>query len=123
MNVLNEILDRYHSADMGTRLNMYLEYRDVRNEFIMMDLNPKENTGKWLKDVEEKEKRTGMRPSVNFSSAQSFVRKMKESRKFREHFQYVGDNKALWKNLKREGYSFDETDLVRAMAECMNELD
>jgi len=49
MNILNEILDRYQSADMGTRLNMYLQYRDVRDEFIMMDLNPKENAGKWLK--------------------------------------------------------------------------
>ncbi len=49
MNVLNEILDRYQSADMGTRLNMYLQYRDVRDEFIMMDINPEENTGKLLK--------------------------------------------------------------------------
>lgn len=123
MNILNEILGRYQSADMGTRLNMYLQYRDVRDEFIMMDLNPEENTGKWLKVVEDKEKETERRLNLNFSSAQSFVQKMKENREFREHFRYVSDSKALWKNLRKEGYNFDETDLVKAMAACMNELE
>ena len=76
MNVLNEILDRYQSADMGTRLNMYLQYRDVRNEFLRVDMNPEQ----------DKEKRTERKLNMDFSSAQSFVQKMKENRKFRETF-------------------------------------
>jgi predicted ribosomally synthesized peptide with nif11-like leader len=60
---------------------------------------------------------------MNFSSAQLFVRKMKEDKQFREHFQNVTENKALWKDIRKEGYNFDEKDLVRAMAECMNELE
>ena len=123
MNILNEILDRYQSADMGTRLNMYLQYRNVRDEFILMDLNPEENAGKWLKFAEDKEKATKRRLNMNFSSAQSFVQKMKENREFREHFQCVSDSKALWKNLRKEGYKFDKKDLIKAMAECMNELE
>lgn len=46
MNILNEILDRYLSADMGTRLNIYLQYRDARNEFFRMDICPDEDAKK-----------------------------------------------------------------------------
>ncbi len=60
---------------------------------------------------------------MNASSAQSFVQRMKEDRNFRDRFQHVSDGKALWKTLKREGYRFDEKDLVEAMAQCMNELE
>ena len=147
MNILNEMLDRYQSADMGHRLNMYLQYRDHRDEFLLIDMNHCENeselvrsfsffrkflrngkifsgnTEGWPKIGDRRKNILTRSLNMSFSSAQSFVQKMKEDKKFRENFQRMPDRKKLWNCIRKEGYSFDEKDLVRAMAECMNEME
>ena len=147
MNILDEILDRYQSADMGHRLNMYLQYRDHRDEFLMIDMDhcenePEEvrsfscfrnffkdgkvfsgNAGGWPKIGDGRKSILTRSLNMSFSSAQSFVQKMKEDKKFRESFQLMPDRKKLWNCIREEGYNFDEKDLVRAMAECMNEME
>jgi hypothetical protein len=51
MNILNEILDRYQSADMGARLNMYLQYRDHRDAFILLDMKKDKDACTWAGSV------------------------------------------------------------------------
>ena len=152
MNNLNEVLDRYQSADMGLRLNMYLQYREHRDEFILLDMKknenecaspgsvffccenwkskemklqkiPTRNKEKYSKNGDNKNLFFERRLDMRFSSAQTFVRKMKDDKKFRKNFQSMTDTENLWNCKKKEGFTFDEKDLVRAMAECMNELE
>lgn len=56
-------------------------------------------------------------------SAQLFVQRMKEDRKFRDTVQDIGDNAELWEYIENKGYAFDECDLVKAMVACMAVLE
>ena len=56
-------------------------------------------------------------------SAQLFVQKMREDKKFRNTVQNIGVKTELWKYIKNNGYDFDACDLVKAMAACMAELE
>jgi len=38
MKTEKEILEQYKHADMGRRLNLYLQYREYRDEFLLMDM-------------------------------------------------------------------------------------
>lgn len=60
---------------------------------------------------------------MSTDSAQLFVQKMREDKKFRHTVQNIGDKTELWKYLENKGYTFDECDLVKAMAACMAELE
>lgn len=53
------------------------------------------------------------------AGAWEFVQKMREDKAFRGAVQNIGDRAALWSYLESEGFSFDECDLVGAMAACM----
>ncbi len=37
MKTAKEVLEQYKHADMGRRLNIYLQYRDYREEFLLID--------------------------------------------------------------------------------------
>jgi hypothetical protein len=41
MRTEKEVLEQYKHADMGRRLNIYLQFRDYRNEFLLIDLEDK----------------------------------------------------------------------------------
>ena len=56
-------------------------------------------------------------------SAQQFVSKMREDKKFRNIIQSIDDNNALKNYLREQGYEFEESDLMKAMAVCMTGLD
>ncbi len=56
-------------------------------------------------------------------SAHQFVSKMREDREFRNRIQSIADNNTLKKYLREEGYEFEESDLMKAMAVCMTGLD
>ena len=60
---------------------------------------------------------------MSTDSAQLFVQKMREDKKFRNIVQNIGDKMELWKYIENKGYAFDECDLVKAMATCMAELE
>ncbi len=60
---------------------------------------------------------------MNTDSAQLFVQKMREDKGFRNTVQDMGDKAELWKYIQNKGYTFDECDLVKAMAACMAELE
>jgi len=60
---------------------------------------------------------------MNTDSAQLFVQKMKEDKKFRNTVQDIGDKAELWEYIENKGYAFDECDLVKAMAACMAALE
>ncbi len=60
---------------------------------------------------------------MNTDSAQLFVQKMREDKRFRNTVQDMGDKAELWKYIQNKGYTFDECDLVKAMAACMAELE
>jgi len=60
---------------------------------------------------------------MSTDSAQLFVQKMREDKKFRNAVQNIGDKTELWKYIENKGYAFDECDLVKAMATCMAELE
>jgi predicted ribosomally synthesized peptide with nif11-like leader len=57
------------------------------------------------------------------NSAQLFVKKMRENKSFRNTVSNVANKNALWYFVKKEGFDFNERDLVEAMAECMTELE
>lgn len=56
-------------------------------------------------------------------SAQQFVSKMREDKEFRNIIQSIADNNALKNYLREQGYEFEESDLMKAMAVCMTGLD
>ena len=56
-------------------------------------------------------------------SAQLFVQKMREDKGFRTTLKKIGDRAELWEYIESKGYAFNECDLVKAMAECMAELE
>jgi predicted ribosomally synthesized peptide with nif11-like leader len=66
---------------------------------------------------------TGLEVKMNTDSAQLFVQKMKEDKKFRSTVQDIGDTVELWEYIENKGYAFDACDLVKAMAACMAELE
>ena len=37
MKTAEEVLEQYKHTDMGRRLNIYLQYRDYRDEFLLID--------------------------------------------------------------------------------------
>ena len=37
MKTAKKVLEQYKHADMGRRLNIYLQYRDYRDEFLLID--------------------------------------------------------------------------------------
>ena len=64
-----------------------------------------------------------MEAKMTTDSAQLFVQKMWEDKKFRNTIQDIGDKNRLWQYIKNKGDAFDEFDLVKAMAACMIELE
>jgi len=60
---------------------------------------------------------------MNTDSAQLFVQKMRDDKDFRDSVQEISDRTELWEYIENKGYSFDECDLVKAMAACMAELE
>ena len=60
---------------------------------------------------------------MTLNSAQAFVQKMREDKKFKEIIQNIGDRKKLWNTIKDTGFEFDERDLVQAMTACMAEVE
>jgi hypothetical protein len=38
MRTEKELLEEYKQADMGRRLNLYLQFREYREEFLLMDM-------------------------------------------------------------------------------------
>jgi len=64
-----------------------------------------------------------MEMKMTTKCAQLFVQKMREDKEFRNTVQEIGDNTELWKHIENKGYSFDECELVKAMATCMAELE
>ncbi len=57
------------------------------------------------------------------ADAQGFVQKMREDKGFRGAVQKINHKTELWNYLEGKGFSFDECDLVRAMAACMAEAE
>ncbi len=60
---------------------------------------------------------------MSLASAQQFVSRMKEDKKFRDAVQEVADVTALNDYLRDRGFEFNQKELVGAMAACMTELD
>ncbi|MFC1813005.1 Nif11-like leader peptide family natural product precursor [Thermodesulfobacteriota bacterium] len=60
---------------------------------------------------------------MDTDSAQLFVQKMRDDKDFRDTVQEISDRTELWEYIENQGYAFDECDLVKAMAECMAELE
>ena len=60
---------------------------------------------------------------MDTDSAQLFVQKMREDKDFRDTVQEISDRTELWEYIENKGYAFDESDLVKAMAACMTELE
>ena len=60
---------------------------------------------------------------MDTDSAQLFVQKMRDDKDFRDTVQEISDTNELWKYIENKGYTFDECDLVKAMAACMAELE
>ncbi len=60
---------------------------------------------------------------MDTDSAQLFVQKMREDKGFRNTVQDIGGKTELWEYIENKGYTFDECDLVKAMAACMAELE
>ncbi len=56
-------------------------------------------------------------------SAEQFVARMKEDKKFRRAVQGTADLVAFGEYLRSEGFAFNQRELVAAMAACMAELD
>lgn len=56
-------------------------------------------------------------------SAQLFVQRMREDRGFRDTLKKISDRAELWEYIESKGYTFNECDLVKAMAACMAELE
>ena len=56
-------------------------------------------------------------------SAQLFVQKMRDDKDFRDTVQEISNRTELWEYIQNKGYTFDECDLVKAMAACMAELE
>jgi len=59
---------------------------------------------------------------MSFKSAQLFVDEMKGNSKFRNLMASVENDESLMALLKEKGYTFNQKDLVSAMAECMTEM-
>lgn len=60
---------------------------------------------------------------MSLDSAQQFVSKMREDKEFRNIIQSIADNNTLKNYLREQGYEFEESDLMKAMAVCMTSLD
>jgi len=60
---------------------------------------------------------------MDTDSAQLFVQKMRDDKDFRDTVQEISDRTKLWEYIQKKGYTFDECDLVKAMATCMAELE
>lgn len=60
---------------------------------------------------------------MSLASAQQFVSRMKEDKKFRAAVQQVADVAELNDYLRDQGFEFNQRELVGAMAACMTELD
>lgn len=60
---------------------------------------------------------------MSIDNAQRFVQKMRDDSGFRRSVTGFRVSSQLWDFLKRSGFEFDPCDLVRAMADCMAELE
>jgi predicted ribosomally synthesized peptide with nif11-like leader len=60
---------------------------------------------------------------MSLVSAQKFVSRMKEDKKFRSTVQQATDTVELNNYLRCQGFEFNQQELVGAMASCMAELD
>ena len=60
---------------------------------------------------------------MNSTSAQEFVQRMREDVDFRNMVGAIDDSEALWRDLEARGFDFSASDLVKAMAACMAELE
>ncbi len=60
---------------------------------------------------------------MSLESAQQFVSRMREDEEFRATVGQTDDTLALNVYLKRQGFDFDQRELVGAMAACMAELE
>jgi predicted ribosomally synthesized peptide with nif11-like leader len=60
---------------------------------------------------------------MSLENAQQFVSRMKEDKHFSNKVQSIADNKKLKEHLGKQGYKFDERELIGAMAVCMAELE
>ena len=60
---------------------------------------------------------------MSLESAQQFVSRMREDKEFRAIVGQTDDTPALNVYLKRQGFDFDQRELVGAMAACMAELE
>ncbi len=56
-------------------------------------------------------------------SAQLFVQRMREDRGFRDTLKKISDRAELWEYIGSKGQTFNECDLIKAMAACMAELE
>ncbi len=60
---------------------------------------------------------------MNTGDAQTFVQQMREDKDFRKSLKGINDKAKLWEHIKNNGFKFNECDLVKAMAACMEELE
>ncbi|MCP3924360.1 MAG: Nif11 family protein [Desulfobacterales bacterium] len=60
---------------------------------------------------------------MSLKSAELFVDEMKVNDSFRKIISSVENEDSLMGLLKEKKYDFDQKDLVRAMADCMTEMD
>ena len=60
---------------------------------------------------------------MSLESAQQFVSRMKSDKSFRAQAQSITGNEAIGDFLTRQGFEFDQRELIGAMAACMAELD
>jgi len=60
---------------------------------------------------------------MSIGDAQRFVQRMRDDSGFRRSVTGFSVSSELWDFLKRSGFEFDPCDLVRAMADCLAELE
>jgi len=60
---------------------------------------------------------------MSLESAQQFVRKMRESHKFRNEACRIPDTTSMEEFIKTNNFDFEISNLVEAMADCMNEME
>ena len=78
----------------------------------------------FAKMKEMKEKFCGQKPDdeevkMSFESAQQFVTKMRENHEFRNEASKIPDTVLMEEFIKTNGFDFDISHLVEAMANCM----
>ncbi len=60
---------------------------------------------------------------MSFDKAQQFVARMRDDQAYRKTVKGVSGTKALKELLHESGFEFTESELVEAMASCMDEME